>query len=119
MRYNSYHAGWMFYADLSGVGSESKGNMLVLIISSELNNTLQDSVLVVPCTLQTRHANWEQHVAVFAEDSGGNQTPAIAMTEHTVAIDKSRLGRCVGKVNKVDYDAVIDNLLTYTIRKEI
>lgn len=115
----SYHAGWLFMVDFSDrKGCESRGNMPALVISTEQHNTVSQSVIVVPCTRQLKHSDWDQHVAIFAEDVEGVASPVIAMTEHVTEVDKSRLGRCIGSINSVDYDAVIDNLLTYTIRKE-
>lgn len=116
----SYHAGWMYLVDLSGrKGCESQGDMPCLIISTEEHNALNGSVIVVPCTVQLRHCDWAQHVAIYNEQPGQPVQAMLAMTEHVTEIDKSRLGKCIGRINSVDYDAVVDNLLTHTIRKEI
>ncbi len=104
--------GEIYYADLSPVvGSEQGGSRPVLILQNDMGNRHSGTTIVAAITSELDKPQLPTHV-IFTAD--GLKTESLVLLEQIRTIDKSRLGRYVGKADKatmgrIDY-AVIKSL---------
>ena len=96
-----YCRGELYYADLGkGVGSEQEGYRPVVIIQNNVGNKYSPTVIVAPVT--TNHeakAKLPTHCYIGAES--GLDTSSVILLEQLRTIDKKRLDRYVGRLNRI------------------
>ena len=90
--------GDMFYADLSPVvGSEQGGNRPVLILQNDVGNKFSPTVIVAAITSQIDKASLPTHISVDCKQLAKN---SIVLLEQIRTIDKSRLGKYIGRLDR-------------------
>jgi len=95
-----YHRGDIFFADLSPVrGSEQGGGRPVLIVQNDLANRHSPTVIVAVFTSKLTKNDLPTHVMVHPESSGLRRT-SLVLAEQLRTLDKSRLGRYIGRLDK-------------------
>ncbi len=96
----TYLWGDMYFANLGpGIGSEQTGNRPVLIIQNNVGNRYSPTVIVAAITSQApSKARLPTHYYIGAEN--GLERPSIILMEQIRTIDKRRLGRYIGRLDK-------------------
>lgn len=90
--------GEIYYADLSPVvGSEQDGTRPVLVIQNDTGNKFSPTTIVAAITSKSDKAKLPTHVIVCAE---GLATESVVLLEQIRTIDKRRLIRYSGKLDK-------------------
>ena len=95
--------GDIFYADLRPVvGSEQGGIRPAVVVSNNRANRYSPVVTVVPLSAKI----WKKrflptHVQIPLEKSSGLNKPSMALAEQVETLDKTRLGKRIGKVHDV------------------
>lgn len=102
--HRTYLRGDMYFADLNQcVGSEQEGNRPVVLIQNDVGNKHSPTVIVAAITSQTpTKAKLPTHCYVDAES--GLERPSIILLEQLRTIDKRRLGRYIGRLDKKHID---------------
>jgi len=91
--------GEIYFADLSPVvGSEQDGVRPVLIIQNNIGNQHSPTVVVAAITGRTKKTDMPTHYPI--PTGSGLETPSIALLEQIRTIDKSRLIRYIGRLDK-------------------
>jgi len=91
--------GEMYYADLSpAVGSEQDGIRPVLVIQNDLGNRYSPTVVVAIITGQPKKTHLPIHYLLPAEN--GLEIPSQVLLEQIRTIDKSRMGRYIGRLDE-------------------
>lgn len=91
--------GEIYFADLSPVvGSEQGGGRPVLIVQNNIANHFSPTVIVAVFTSKLTKRDLPTHVIVHPEKSGLRRT-SLVLTEQLRTLDKSRLGRYIGKLD--------------------
>ncbi|WP_459129543.1 type II toxin-antitoxin system PemK/MazF family toxin [Guggenheimella bovis] len=94
--------GDIFLADLStGVGSEQQGRRPVLILQNNMGNRFAPTVIIAPITARMEKTDLPTHVLI-REEVSGLERDSFVLLEQLRAIDKSRLLRKIGSLNKVN-----------------
>jgi len=90
--------GEIYYANLSPVvGSEQDGTRPVLVIQNDTGNKFSPTIIVAAITSKSEKAQLPTHVIVHAE---GLATESVVLLEQIRTIDKRRLIRFSGKLDK-------------------
>lgn len=90
--------GSIFYADLSGgIGSEQDGIRPVLIIQNDTGNKYSPTVIAAAITSKEKRSDLPTHVCLGIDF--GLRESSIVMLEQIRTLDKSRLGRYVGRID--------------------
>ena len=93
------HRGDIYFADLSPViGSEQGGGRPVLVIQNDLANRHSPTVIVAVFTSKLSKRDLPTHVRVHPDKSGLRKT-SLVLAEQIRTIDKSRLGKYIGKLD--------------------
>ena len=96
--------GEIYYADLSPViGSEQSGFRPVLIIQNDRDNETSPTTIVAAITSRKTKAALPTPVTFMAEFM---KSESIVLLEQIRTIDKTRLGECIGKIDKDTMGAV-------------
>lgn len=102
--------GEIYYADLSPVvGSEQGSSRPVLILQNDMGNRHSGTTIVAAITGELDKAHLPTHV-IFTAD--GMKKKSMALLEQIRTIDKSRLGRYVGKANKATMGRIDHAVIT-------
>lgn len=102
--------GEIYYADLSPVvGSEQGGSRPVIILQNDKGNLHSNTTIVAAITGELDKAHLPTHV-IFTAD--GMKKKSMALLEQIRTIDKSRLGRYVGKVDKATMGRIDHAVIT-------
>lgn len=108
----TYLRGDMYFADLGqGIGSEQAGNRPVVIIQNDVGNRHSPAVIVAAVTIQKTK---ELPTYYYIGSENGLGRPSIVRLEQLRTIDKKRLGRYVGRLNKKQL-AELDNALAISL----
>ena len=96
----TYLRGDMYFADLGqGIGSEQAGNRPVVIIQNDVGNRHSPTVIVAAIT--TRKENREKLPTHYYLGPGnGLERPSVVLLEQLRTIDKQRLDKYVGRLDK-------------------
>lgn len=98
IKYMEVRRGNIYYADLSGAtGSEQDGIRPVLIIQNDTGNKFGPTVIVAAITSKEKRSDLPTHVYLSVEF--GLRESSIVMLEQIRTLDKSRLGRYVGRID--------------------
>ena len=96
--------GEIYYADLSPVrGSEQGGIRPILILQNDMGNKHSPTTIVAAITSRKTKAALPTHVTFTAEFM---KSESIVLLEQIRTIDKTRLGECIGKIDKDTMGAV-------------
>jgi mRNA interferase MazF len=91
--------GDIYYADLNPVvGSEQGERRPVIIVQNDKGNKHSPTVIIVPITGKLNKPPLPTHVLI--PKACGLENDSLALTEQIRAIDRSRLGDCVGRAGK-------------------
>lgn len=91
--------GEIYYADLSPVvGSEQDGTRPVLVIQNDTGNKFSPTTIVAAITSKSDKAKLPTHVIVRAD---GLEVDSVVLLEQIRTIDKQRLIRYSGRLDKV------------------
>jgi mRNA interferase MazF len=105
--------GEIYYANLNPVvGSEQGGTRPVLVLSNDIGNAHSPTVVVAPLTKQTKRHRLPVHVRI--PKSCGLDADSLALAEQIRTIDRSRLGKFVGRIGIYE-QAAIDNALAVSV----
>ena len=98
MKYMEVRRGNIYYADLSGAtGSEQDGIRPVLIIQNDTGNKYSPTVIAAAITSKEKRSDLPTHVCLGIDF--GLRESSIVMLEQIRTLDKSRLGRYVGRID--------------------
>ena len=90
--------GEIYYADLSPIiGSEQDGMRPVLVLQNDVGNKHSPTTIVAAITSRKTKANLPTHVPFTADCM---KSESIVLLEQIRTIDKTRLGECIGKIDK-------------------
>lgn len=97
-------------------GSEQGGIRPAVVVSNNRANRYSPVVTVVPLSAKI----WKKrflptHVQIPLEKSSGLNKPSMALAEQVETLDKTRLGRKIGKV----YDALLMEEITVALQIQI
>ena len=94
---NGINRGDIYYANLDpSLGSEQDGIRPVLIVQNSLGNRHSPTTIVAPITSKQK-AFLPTHLAVI--DHEGIESGAVILLEQIRTIDKSRIGKFIGKLD--------------------
>jgi len=92
--------GEVYRADLDPVlGSEQGGIRPVLIVQNDLGNQSSPTVIVVPLTSRRKRLNQPTHVLIHPPE-GGLECASLVLCEQIRTLEKSRLGRRLGRLSE-------------------
>jgi len=104
--------GEVFWADLQrSKGSEPKNKRPVVIVQRDsINRSKFQTVLVVPLTKQTKHADIPGNVLL---QKGDTNLPGMSLARctHVMVIDKSRLKEKIGTLPKKKCQEIISHII--------
>ena len=92
-------------------GCEERGKRPAVVVSSELHNQVNRSVVVVPLTTQTSKLHWHEHTLVTQFDG----VIGVAMCEHVTELDKSFISELVGRLQRSSLLQVFSILKNVTL----
>ena len=104
--------GDVFWADLHrSRGSEPKDKRPVVIVQRDsINRSMFQTVLVVPLTKQTKHADIPGNVLLQKGDAN-LPSKSLARCTHVMVIDKSRLLEKTGTLPKKKCQEIISHII--------
>ena len=104
--------GDVFWADLKhSKGSEPKDKRPVVIVQRDsINRSKFQTVLVVPLTRQTKHANIPGNVLLQKADANLPRK-SLARCTHVMVIDKSRLSEKTGTLTKKKMQDIMNHII--------
>ena len=109
--------GDIFYADLRPVvGSEQGGIRPVLIIQNDVGNAQSPTVIIASITSKLDKPSQPTHVAVGT--SCGLHMDSIVLMEQIRTIDKRRLGKPIGMLDKNQIKA-IDKAISASVSNDV
>jgi mRNA interferase MazF len=102
------YRGEIYYAELDpAIGSEQAGNRPVLVLQNNIGNFYSPTVIIAPITSKRKMWLPTHHLLVGAE---GLESASIVLLEQIRTIDKQRLGRFVGALDRREMSGVDDAL---------
>ena len=100
--------GDIFFSRLPGAeGSEQKGTRPVIVIQNNIGNAHSETLIVIPIT-SMRKRYLPTHIMIGTDY--GIERESTALAEQIMTIDKSRLVRYVGSVDKRKMDEIDEAL---------
>lgn len=91
--------GEIYYADLRpSVGSEQGGVRPVLIIQNDTGNKYSGTVICASITSRENKHRLPTHIDIYCDECGIKKD-SIVLLEQIRTIDKSRIGRLIGKLS--------------------
>ena len=89
--------GDMFFAAMSGVGSEQSGYRPVVVLSNDIGNDRSGTVIAAVITSHTDKAKMPTHCRIKAQQGLG--CDSLVLLEQIRTIDKLRLKEYIGTLN--------------------
>jgi mRNA interferase MazF len=105
--------GDVFWARLSRspTGSEPESKRPVVVVQRDsINRSKFNTVVVVPLTKQTKHANIPGNVLICKGDANLPRQ-SLARTTHIMVVDKSRLIEKIGTLPQIKTKEIINNVM--------
>ena len=104
--------GDLFWVDLRRAkGSEPKNRRPVVVVQRDaINQSKFGSVLVVPLTKQTKHANIPGNV-MLKKGEGNLPRDSLARCTHVMVIDKGRITEKIGTLPNRKTQEIIDHVI--------
>lgn len=81
---------------LDGVGSEQRNTRPAIIVQNDVGNAHSPTTVIVPLSTKIKLSMATTHVKITSEQ--GVRDESEALCEQLRVVDKSRLGRRVGKI---------------------
>lgn len=107
---NTIKRGEIYYADLSPVvGSEQRGIRPVLILQNDTGNKHSSTTIVAAITSRQEKAELPTHVKINAD---GLRRGSLVLLEQIRTIDKIRLTKYVGRLDKATMGKVDHAIIT-------
>lgn len=89
------------------VGSEQKGVRPALVVQNDCGNEYSPTTIVLPITSRNKN-NLPTHYVLSKEDYPSlSFSKNIVLAEQIKTIDKTRLGRKICSINKIDIDNIM------------
>ena len=105
--------GQIWYADLDGIrGSEQGGRRPVLIVQNDIGNAHSPTTIIAVITSKPTKAKIPTHIWLSLTD--GFKVNSMVELEQLRTIDKSRLTKYIGQVQKGEQD-LIDQALKISV----
>lgn len=105
----SYRRGDIYLADLNPCfGCEQGGVQPVLVLQNNIGNFFCPTLIVAPLTSQVKKLNQPTHFLL--DGIRGLDRPAMVMAEQIKTIDKRRIRKYLGKVDRQTMDDLADCL---------
>lgn len=105
----SYRRGDIYLADLNPYyGFEQGGVRPVLVLQNNVGNFYCPTLIVVPLTSQIKKPNQPTHFLL--NDVRGLNRPAMVIAEQIKTIDKRRIRKYLGKVDRQTMDELAECL---------
>ena len=96
-----YYRGEMYFAQLgNGIGSEQKGRRPVVIIQNDIGNTYSPTLIVAAITSEI-YGKPQLPTHCFLKADNGLQKDSYVLLEQIRTIDKSRIGKYIGRIPEV------------------
>lgn len=109
--------GDIYFADLDPViGSEQGGKRPVLIIQNDLGNRFSPTVIILPLTSRMGKRPLRTHVPI-TPPQGGVTKPSVILCEQVRTVEKTRLIRPLGSLNR-EKMALVDRALGAAVGRE-
>jgi mRNA interferase MazF len=90
--------GDLYYTRLNPVvGSEQGDNRPCVIVQNDIGNKHSPTIIIVPLTCQLNKASLPTHV--FIPRGCGLETDSFVLAEQIRTVDRSRLGRYIGRIS--------------------
>lgn len=100
--------GEIYYADLKPVvGSEQGGIRPVLIVQNDRGNKYSPTTIIVSLTSSNTKSSIPTHVTIHKNELTGLKTESTALCEQITTIDKARIGKRIGNVDKETLNNVL------------
>ena len=110
--------GDIYYADLSPVvGSEQGGVRPVLIVQNDIGNRYSPTVIAAAITSQTDKNKLPTHIELDCKSCGLSRD-SIVLLEQIRTIDKRRLGKRIGMLDKNQIKA-IDKAISASVSNDV
>lgn len=107
---NNIKRGEIYYADLSSAfGSEQGGIRPVLILQNNMGNHYSPTTIVAAITSKEKKNLLPTHVPIPA---GCLKRNSVVLLEQLRTIDKTRLGDCIGRLDKATMAKVDHAIIT-------
>lgn len=107
--------GEIYYADLRPVvGSEQGGIRPVLIVQNDMGNLHSPTTIVAAITSRKKNSI-PTHVNIHKSEENGLKVDSIVTLEQVRTIDKSRIGKKIGQLNKNDLDNVMEAMKIFPL----
>lgn len=81
---------------LDGVGSEQRNTRPAIIVQNDVGNAHSPTTVIVPLSTKTKPSMATTHVEITSEQ--GVDKKSEALCEQLRVVDKSRLGRRLGRI---------------------
>jgi len=94
--------GEIYYADLKADGSVQGGCRPVIIASNDLGNENGPTVEIVPLSTKQKAEHLPVHTVITADELNGLKSDSVALSEQVRTINRSQLGRRVGRLTHKD-----------------
>ena len=91
--------GDIYYADLTGIGSEQTGRRPCLVMQNNKGNKYSPNLIVLPITSSLKRLDMPTHVLLRRIDTG-LRLDSMVLCENPVSISKERLGEYVTTLSK-------------------
>ena len=111
--YNPGEVVFVDFGDRDGV--TEKGVRPAVIVSSELHNQINRSLVVVPLTKQLNKSHWHEHAQVQILSKTKHYAPSVAMCEHVTEVDRDFVDNTIGYLSESDYRLVLKILKEVTL----
>ena len=102
--------GDIFWAELEGDAGSSMqaGRRPVLVISNDKANEYSPIITIIPITSKMNKAKLPTHVLI---EACGLTRPSIALAEQITSINKERLGRKIGSIQRTAYVGLVSRAI--------
>lgn len=97
---NRIYKGDIYYVDLSGtIGSEQSGTRPVIVVQNDVGNKYSSTIIIVPLTRKNIY-KLKQPTHFLLKRTGKIRYDSIVLTEQVKVIDKRRIRRKIGHLNR-------------------
>lgn len=91
--------GDVYYADLTGIGSEQTGRRPCLVMQNNKGNKYSPNLIILPITSALKRLDMPTHVLLPSHDTG-LRLDSMVLCENPVSISKERIGEYITTLPK-------------------